>query len=244
MQIAIYPLITLIALLYSAVGHGGASGYLAIMSMFEIEPNMMASTALILNCITAGISCTLFTRSGYLSLPLTLPFIAVSVPCAFLGAYARLSPQTYEMLLGGTLFFVALRLAFYKSPSEQNEQFAKRPPILIAALAGAILGFLAGAVGIGGGIFLSPLMILAGWADPKTTSATSALFIVVNSIAGLAGKAATGTICLSGLLPFLACAAIGAALGSFFGARISSGAGLRRLLAFVLLIAVTKMAVH
>ena len=235
-------LIFLVALLYSAVGHGGATGYLAVMSLYGVPPAVMATTALILNCVTAGISLTFFSRAGFLSLRLTAPFVIMSIPAAFLGALVPVTKEQYTYLLGTTLVLAALRLVFYKNDADPDaERFVRQPNVWLAGGIGACLGFLSGAVGIGGGVFLSPVLILAGWADPKTTSATSAMFILANSVSGLVGRGLSGSLVCADVIPYLGCALVGAVLGSAYGSKISSGVGLRRLLAGVLLIAVVKM---
>ncbi len=204
----------------------------------------MSTTALTLNCVTAGISLAFFARAGFLSLRLTAPFVALSIPCAFLGALLPVSKEQYTWLLAATLVLTALRLAFYKQDAgQESERFSQQPKLWLAGTIGAVLGFISGAIGIGGGVFLSPILILMRWADPKTTSATSALFILLNSISGLIGRGVSGTLTYSNVIPYLLCALVGAILGSVYGAKISTGRGLRRLLAAVLLIAVAKMLI-
>lgn len=237
-----FPAFLLIAALYSAVGHGGATGYLALMSFCNVTPQVMATTALTLNCITAGISCFMYSRAGYLSLKLTLPFVVTSVPCAFLGALVKVNEQQYGVLLALTLTVTALLLLVKRrSTTEKFEKFVASPSLLKAGLAGAMLGLLSGAVGIGGGVFLSPLIVLAGWADTKTTSATAAVFIIANSVSGLAGRAVSGTLEFGNVAPFLIAATIGALLGSYWGAHKSTSGRLKLPLAAVLLIAAVKV---
>lgn len=278
--------ITVVAALYSAVGHGGGTGYLAILSLLQVPPPVMATTALTLNCMTAGISFFAYTRAGYLSWRLTLPFVATSVPAAVLGAMVKLSENQYNWLLGSVLILTALKLAFFlpenrltsagntsgsksdetnRSPDEDkstNDESAKStnvpnqsatpntaptgrfiaaPSWIKASMVGAALGFLAGSVGIGGGIFLSPVIILMGWADTKSTSATAAFFIIANSLAGLTGRAIGGTLSYGEIVPYLICGCIGAIAGSTWGVRFSTGTTLRRVLALVLFVAATNM---
>lgn len=241
MDFVLYLSIFLIALLYSSVGHGGATGYLAIMSIWGIKPVVMATTALVLNCLTAGISCFAYARRGYLSLKLSLPFVIVSIPFAFLGARANLSDRQFTYLLGIVLLASAVKLWFYKKGELTEDKFVKSPNILVTALVGGGLGFLAGAIGIGGGVFLSPMIILMGWADPKTTSGCAALFIVCNSIAGLVARQFDGKLSFGEMLPFLLFALVGALVGSIYGSNYSSSLKLMRLISFVLMLAVVKM---
>jgi uncharacterized membrane protein YfcA len=201
----------------------------------------MATTALFLNCMTAGISFFSYKQAGYLSMQLTWPFIAASIPCAFLGAGIKMSEEQYAIALAIVLFLTALRLAFYQQDRQAPLKFVAPPRLPLAAGIGAALGVISGAVGIGGGIFLSPVIILFKWADPKTTSATAALFIIVNSVSGLIGRAMNGTLASTDITPFLVVAFFGAVAGSYWGCRMSSSVGLRRMLAVVLVIAGVKL---
>lgn len=241
MEFLALPAFLLIAALYSAVGHGGATGYLALMSFWDVPPQVMASTALTLNCVTAGISCFMYSKAGYLSPRLTLPFVITSVPCAFLGALVKLSEQQYGILLALTLTVTAILLLVKRKKANQNGQFVASPSLLKAGSAGALLGFLSGAVGIGGGVFLSPLIILLDWADTKTTSATAAVFIIANSVSGLAGRALSGTLEFGNVTPFLLAAVVGALIGSYWGAHRSTSGRLKIPLAIVLIIAAFKV---
>jgi len=241
MNLALLTLTMIVAALYSSVGHGGATGYLAVMSFFGVPKDTMATTALFLNCMTASVSFFAYQREGYHSMRLTWPFIATSIPCAFLGAMMKLSEEQYATLLAVVLFLTALRLAFFRHGGEEPQRFATPPPLATAATTGAILGILSGAVGIGGGIFLSPIIILFKWADPKTTSATAALFIIANSVSGLIGRAASGTLASTDITAFLVVAFFGAMVGAHWGCKISSSLGLRRMLALVLVIAGVKL---
>ena len=234
------PLFAVVAALYSSVGHGGATGYLALMSLMDMPPQVMSTTALVLNLLTAGISCAVYAKSGYLSLKLTLPFIIASVPSALIGAMVPINEQQYSWLLATALSTTAVLLLASKRKSEELT-FVSTPPFHQGALVGASLGFISGAVGIGGGVFLSPVIILMRWADTKTTSATAALFIIANSISGLIGRTIAGTLAFGSVMPFLACAFVGAVAGSIWGAKLSNAANLRLALAIVLAVAAVKM---
>jgi uncharacterized membrane protein YfcA len=220
-------LICIVAALYSSVGHGGASGYLAVLSFFAFAPATMSSTALVLNILVAGIALHSYTRAGHLSLKLSWPFILLSVPAAF---------------LGGVLLIAAVRLVMNTlQPQVETEQ--KRVSLAVSLPIGAGIGLLSGVVGVGGGIFLSPIMILMRWADAKRTSATSALFIVVNSLAGLAGRFAKGGVQAEDVLPLILAAFVGGLVGSYYGANKFSGLMLRRVLSVVLVVAAVKMVI-
>lgn len=239
-----YTLIGIVACLYSAVGHGGATGYLAIMTIYQLDPGIMAGSALILNCLTASIALAAYCRAGYLSLSLSLPFILVSIPFAFLGAICRPSDSQYSLLLAIVLILASARLLLLKTPPGSPDRFVRRPALKIVVPTGAVLGFLAGAVGIGGGVFLSPVIILSGWADTRTTSATAALFIVANSLAGLCARLINSSLEYGEMAPLLAVALAGSLLGSWSATRLSTSEYLRRLLAAVLLIAALKSLIQ
>ncbi len=231
-----------VAFLYSSVGHGGASGYLAILSFFSFAPREMATTALLLNIFVAGISLIAYARAGHFSARLTLPFLLGSIPFAFVGGMVQISSSIYTLLLAVALFSAAFRLLmqFERSSGIDKE---KTPPLLIAVPCGAVIGFLSGVVGVGGGIFLSPLILLTGWADVKRTSAAAAFFIVMNSIAGILGRGIQGNFSLGTFFPFMIAAFIGGLFGSMWGAKKVSNLGLRRLLAVVLLVAAAKLII-
>jgi len=233
-------LIFIVAMLYSSVGHGGASGYLAVLSLLAISRTQMATTALVLNILVAGIACLSFHRSKHFSLSLTWPFILLSIPGALLGSAIHVPESTYSLLLAFALIVAAVRLSGLLNPLMRKENL--RPLRLPAAMPlGGVIGLVSGIVGIGGGIFLSPVMLLAGWANVKQVAATSACFIVVNSIAGLA----TRVVCHNadfGISPVFPLAGLaGGLLGSSLGARTCSSPALRRILAAVLVTAAFKL---
>jgi uncharacterized membrane protein YfcA len=238
--IIISILVFLVAALYSSVGHGGASGYLAVLSFFAFTPSTMASTALILNVLVAGIALIAYAKAGHLSLRLAWPFLALSIPAAFIGGFIQISDKTYFLLLAAALVVAAFRLAMQGAAPEKDEAL-RTVSVPVSLGAGAGIGFLSGIVGVGGGIFLSPIMIILKWADTKRTSAVAALFIVVNSIAGLAGRFAKGSLVETEFLPLIVVAFLGGILGSHYGANRFSGMVLRRLLSIVLLIASAKL---
>lgn len=230
----LYLFVPLIALLYASVGFGGATGYLAAMSFFGIPPKVMASTALLLNILVAGISFASFYRAGHLRRNLLLPFIFTSVPAAFIGGSFKLSDQTYSIILYVVLTFVAIRLLFFSN--KQDDSQSLRPvPLIWALLIGFGVGLLSGIVGIGGGIFLSPMIIFSRWGTSKQASAVSAAFIGLNSISGLIGRFIGGALQLDVFsLSLIPLGLLGALAGSYWGAIRFSGLGLRRALGTVM----------
>src|SRR3972149_5891307 len=163
-------LVLCIAFLYASVGFGGASGYLAVMSLFAIPPAIAASTALSLNVVVAGVAFVNFTRHGHLQPGLLWPFVLTSLPAAFLGGAIRLDQFSYQLLLNTVLLYLGLRLLFANSPTPAVQR-QKAPSWPLALASGALLGLLSGMLGIGGGIFLSPLILLAGWGAAKQAAA-------------------------------------------------------------------------
>jgi hypothetical protein len=230
-----------VAFLYSSVGHGGASGYLAVLTFFTFAPNVMSSTALALNIIVASIALFAYMRAGHFSWKLSAPFLISSVPLAFVGGMLHVSGVVYNLLLAVALLIAALRLALPSKTHAITQDKLRSPSPSVALATGGSIGLLSGIVGVGGGIFLSPVILFLRWADVKQTAATSAVFIVVNSIAGLLGRAVGQTFEVGSLLPCVFAAAIGGYLGSHYGATKFSTALLRWLLAVVLVIAAGKL---
>lgn len=230
--------IALAALLYSAVGHGGASAYLAVLALAGTSTAVMRPTALLLNVLVAGIGVVQFTRAGHLRWSLVWPFLATAIPMAYLGGRLALPEAYYRPVIGVVLCFAAIRFVV----TLQADDVPRTAPPRAAALGvGAALGLLAGLTGVGGGIFLSPLMLVLGWADLRTTAATSAVFIVANSLAGLGGfLAAGGTMPATGW-PWLAAAGLGGLVGSTLGSAHFGRGALRALLAVVLGVAGAKL---
>lgn len=232
-------LIFVAALLYSSVGHGGASGYLAAMALFGISPEAMKPTALVLNLFVAGLGMIRYARVGCFSWNLLWPFALLSIPFAFLGGTMKLPAHIYKIILGLVLLFAAWRLAI--NPSRQGS-IDKKPVVLSAALGmGAAIGLLSGLTGVGGGIFLSPLLLLLGWADVRTTAGVSAAFIFVNSAAGLLGHLKNVQSMPGEILWWVPAALIGGIVGTELGTRRLTPLTMRRLLAAVLVVAGLKM---
>lgn len=232
-------LVFLVAMVYASVGHGGASGYLALLALAGHEPAQMSTSALLLNLLVAGIGCLAFWRAGYGSWRLIRPFLAASVPCALIGGWLHIPSQTYHWLFAVVLLIAAVRLCLPVLLTDAGGAYTG-PKRSAALPIGAGIGLISGIVGIGGGVFLSPLMVLRRWASAKQAAAASACFIVVNSAAGLAGRLVTGRDELSGLWPLVGAAFVGGWLGSRLGAGSLSNPALCRILAGVLAVAATK----
>lgn len=228
----------LIAALYASVGHGGASGYLAVMALAGVVPAAMKPTALVLNLAVSLLGAILFFRAGHFAWRLFWPFAAVSIPFAFLGGWLDVSPGVFRGLVALALGFAAARLLWPASVVSAT----RRPPVPAVFAAGATIGLLSGMIGVGGGIFLAPLLLGCRWADVKTAAAVSAPFIFVNSAAGLAGHVASLHE-LPAVWPLLAAAVVaGGLVGGRWGSRVAQAAQLRPALALVLAIAAAKLA--
>jgi len=227
------------AVLYSSVGHAGASGYLAAMALVGVAPAVMKPTALVLNIVVAVIATIQFARAGCFSWRLFWPFAATSIPFAFLGGSLTLPIPLYKPLVGVVLLFSAVRL--FLSAHKLTAEGHRTLPVGIALVLGAALGLLSGVTGVGGGIFLSPLLLLMGWAGTRQTSGVSAAFILVNSVAGLLGHASSVRTIPSAVPVWGLCVLAGGWIGSEFGSRRFDPRTLRRLLSVVLVVAGLKM---
>jgi uncharacterized membrane protein YfcA len=226
-----------IALLYSSVGHAGASGYIAVMSLLSLAPAEIKPIALALNILVASIGSFQFWRAGHFSWSLFWPFAVLAVPFAFLGGYLNLPTRVFQVVVGIVLLVSAAQFLI-RPPVEGEPQPPARP---LAVGVGAGLGLLSGLTGTGGGIFLTLLLIFLRWARTRSASAISALFILLNSLAGLLGNfSATRTFPKFGI-SLLVAAAIGGLIGSHFGSRRLAPAVIKRLLAVVLVIAGLKL---
>lgn len=234
-------LILLAATTYSAVGHAGASAYIAAMALYGLAPAVMRPTALVLNILVASFTTYRFYRAGLVNYKAVLPFALGSVPFAFIGGAVQLPGQSYKVLVGLMLLFAAYRLwasAAQSAESEsQNTQAIKRMPALTI---GAGIGLLSGLTGTGGGIFLSPVLVMKKWATIRQSSGIAAPFILVNSIAGLAGNLSVAKALPAELPYYLAAAMLGAVLGTKLGIQWLPPHLLRRVLALVLLVAALK----
>lgn len=241
--IPLFVLTSSVALLYSSVGHGGASGYLAILSFYSVPHEQMAASALCLNLLVAGMAFRSFAQAEYFSWKLTYPFAITSIPAAFVGGLFKIPSVFYNFLLAGVLLYASIRL-FLSNHLGQKQREVHAPYLLVSLSLGCVIGIFSGLIGIGGGIFLSPLLIFFGWAVPKRAASTSAFFILSNSIAAILGRAFRHRfeIDFSPLLILILVSAFaGGVLGSHLGAKRFSNQCLNRLLASVLFAAALKL---
>ena len=230
-------LVAVMAILYSSVGHGGASGYLAAMALFGLEPAMMKPAALTMTIFVTLLVLWRFSRSGPFNWRLFLPFAIASVPMAFIGGAHTLNSSVYRVLVG-----LALLLAMWRLLREGDDSDDIQMPVLWVALpVGAALGLVSGLTGVGGGIFLSPLLLLFHWTSMRGSVAIAAAFILLNSIAGLAGYASTATQWPAGIPVLVVTAMLGGLIGAELAARRLAPTHLRKALAVVLAVAGAKM---
>lgn len=236
--ILFYTLLFLVAFLYSSVGHGGASGYLALMALFSITPEVMKPTALLLNLFVSFTSFLQFYRGKHFNWKVFLPFAITSVPMAYIGGRMALADDIYKKILGVLLLIPIIRFLFFANIKVDE---LKKPNFYLSLLIGAAIGFLSGLIGIGGGIILSPVLLLLKWANMKQTAAISALFIFVNSLSGLAGQLQKGINFSTDMYAYVAVAFVGGICGAYFGSLKFKSNILQYMLAIVLIIASYKL---
>lgn len=234
----IAPCLFTVALLYSSVGHGGASGYLATMALLGIAPAEMKPTALILNLFVSGIAFISFYKANHFKAKLLWPFVIPSMPAAYIGAKIAINPSLYKTILGICLLIAVARMLIKpKDSSRENSPI----PIPCAMVIGIGLGLLSGMIGIGGGIILSPLLILLRWATVKEAAAVSAPFIFLNSLSGLIGLIEKGYTPETHTTAWIITAVFGGIIGSYLGSNKLSIAGMKYVLAGVLCFAAIKL---
>ncbi len=233
-----YLLLFLVAFLYASVGHGGASGYLALMALFSVAPAVMKPTALLLNLFVSLTSFLQFYRGGWFRPQIFWPFAVASVPMAYAGGLVIVDAALYKKILGILLLVPIIRFFFFAGSKAEQ---ANKNNLFLSLGIGAGIGFLSGLMGIGGGILLSPILLLLQWSDQKQTAAVSALFIFVNSLAGLAGQLTKGVQFTADMYAFVVVAFTGGLCGAYFGAARFPQGLLKNILATVLLVAAYKL---
>ena len=231
-------ILPIVAFMYAAVGHGGASGYLALMALFGFAPEVMKPTALILNLFVAAIAFIHYAKSGYFNKKLFLSFAIISVPFAFLGGMIEIDASLYKKILGVLLIFAILKmLNVFGKETEETKEIKVWQGLIV----GGSIGFFSGLTGIGGGIILTPIILLMKWGKMKEAAAVSALFIWVNSAAGLGGQLSSGVNIDSQTILLVGIAVVGGFLGGYLGSKKFDNKVLRYMLALVLLIACVKL---
>lgn len=239
LDLLFYFLVFAVAYLYSSVGHGGASGYLALMALFAFAPDAMKSSALVMNLFVAGIAFAINYRGGFFRLPLLLPLVATSVPMAFVGALIPIDAIVYKVLLGVFVVVASIRFLFVRA---DDPKMVSTPKTMYLLFLGALLGLASGVLGIGGGIILSPILLLAGWAKVKETSAVSAAFIVLNSASGLLGLWSSGYRPDGALFVLVPVAVAGALWGAYNSVVFFSSQTVQKILSLVLFLAGIKLS--
>ena len=233
-----YALLFLIAFLYASVGHGGASGYLALMALYSISPAVMKPTALMLNLFVSVVAFAQFYRGGHFRKDLFWPLALCSVPFAFMGGLLSIDAAVYKTVLGILLMITVVRFLFF---SNFKNKELRQPNKVAAGAIGGVIGFLSGLIGIGGGIILSPILLLLKWSDMKQTAAISALFIFVNSLSGLMGQLYTGIEFSADMVIYVAVAFVGGLAGAYVGSLKLKAVALKNVLALVLIVAAWKL---
>lgn len=228
----------LIAFFYSSVGHGGASGYLALMALFGFAPESIRYYALILNLVVSAIAFISYYRAGFFRWRQVIPFLITSIPAAYIGATFSINPVAYKIILGIMLLIAVMRMLLVRNT--ENEA-THNPPIMLALGTGLLLGLVSGIIGIGGGILLSPILILAKYARIKEASAASALFIFLNSASGLTGLMTVQFSFQPNIIYWISGVMVAGLVGSAIGSRTFSELNLKRVLSLVLLAASIKL---
>jgi uncharacterized membrane protein YfcA len=230
------------AALYASVGHAGASAYLAVMGLFNFAPDVMKPTALALNILVAVVATVQFYRAGLFSWSLFWPFAVASIPAAFVGGAIMLPARWYQVVVGVVLLYAAVWM--FRSALKPLTRETHRPLLLAAMVAGLAIGFLSGLTGVGGGIFLSPLLLYMGWAETRATSGVAAPFILVNSIAGLLGHFSSVSQLPANIPLWGVAAVLGGWAGASYGSKRAPAPVLRQLLSLVLIVAGVKLIFH
>src|SRR5256714_8717417 len=230
------------AALYASVGHAGASAYLAVMGLYSFAPSVMKPTALALNILVAAVATLKFYRAGLFTWRLFWPFALASIPAAFIGGATTLPTRSYKIVVGIVLLYAAVWM--FRSSLKPLQAAVNPPPLWAALIAGLAIGFLSGLTGVGGGIFLSPLLLYMAWADTRATSGVAAPFILVNSIAGLLGHFSSVSQLPENIPIWGAAAVLGGWIGASYGSKRAPAPVLRQLLSLVLIVAGVKLILY
>ena len=233
------PIFLVISAMYASVGHGGASGYLAVMALASVPVLAMKPTALTLNLVVSALGTVMFFRAGHFAWRTFWMFAVVSIPFAYLGGRTNLPAGLFQLFVAAALAFATVRL-FVKV--KENAEI-KSPPIWAIIVAGSSIGFFSGLIGVGGGIFLTPLLLLFGWANIKTAAAVSAPFIFVNSAAGLLGHPAPADNLITNWPLYAGTVVVGGFIGARWGSKLANPVHMRPVLAAVLVLATVKLVV-
>lgn len=231
-------ILPIVSFLYSSVGHGGASGYLALMALFSFAPESMKPTALLLNIFVAGISFYYYFKAGHFNKKLFISFAIASVPLAYIGGTLEVDASIYKKILAVLLIFAILKMLNIFGKESDN---IKQIKLWQGLIVGGVIGFFSGLIGIGGGIILTPIILLLHWGNMKEAAAVSALFIWVNSAAGLVGQLSSSVTIETESFLLVAIALIGGVLGGYYGSKVINNQRLRYVLSFVLIIACGKL---
>ncbi len=236
--IGFFLILAVVAFLYASVGHGGASGYLALMALFSFPMMVMKPTALLLNIFVSGISFWFFRKNNHFRWNLFYPFAITSIPAAFLGGYITIDSTLYKQILG---FFLAVAIVRMLISYSEKEGSIRDNNLIASLFIGFAIGLFSGMIGIGGGIILSPVIILLGWGTMKQAAAVSALFIFVNSVSGIVGFSVKGGAVPVEAWYLIPVAVLGGSLGAMYGSKEFSGHVLKYVLSAVLAIACVKL---
>jgi len=228
----------LIAFFYSSVGHGGASGYLALMALFSFAPESIRYYALVLNLVVSAIAFISYFRAGFFRWRQVVPFLITSIPAAYIGATFSINPVVYKIILGIMLIIAVVRMLMIRNTENETTQ---DPPFILALGIGLVLGLVSGIIGIGGGILLSPILILSKYARIKEASASSAVFIFLNSVSGLAGLMTSHFTFQPHIVYWISGVMMAGIAGSAMGSRTFSELNLKRVLSMVLIAASIKL---